>query len=294
MIATSDGHFFTPTRPHSLLSFQNKTLSSFVFQGTQWWRGKINHPVHTLIVAGCRHATEVSLSLPSLPWLYHLHFTCSFHLFLTCPLLHSSLALWVWFTFFCLLCLVCIACTVLSLSLCVFNINLFLNRGPPQHSGFCCNYDILSTRITNLWNACVCIYLVTTRASLFFCAVPANWLDRERDGLERWPDLTVSVCVCVCVRCPLACLRELIITTLQRLMKSRAISPDTQTGTCTFTHTHMRTHRNVWKFCLRYFGPCSVEAVTCGVTKRLIESLLVWTSVPTYAAIVKVPLCMLG
>lgn len=69
--------FHTPT---ITFSFQNKTLSSlmecsFFSSWTQYWTGKINHPVYTLIMVGCSLASQTSPSLR-----HPLHFTCSFHL----------------------------------------------------------------------------------------------------------------------------------------------------------------------------------------------------------------------
>lgn len=43
----------------------------------------------------------------------------------------------------------------------------------------------------------VYIYVLPPQELVCFSLLPANWLDRERGRLERWPDLTVSVWACV-------------------------------------------------------------------------------------------------
>lgn len=105
----------------------------FSFPGTQCWSWKINHPVHTLIMAGCRHASEDSPSSPPPSVaLHHLHFTCSFHLplpihfyahlLLSCSDARLSFACSVWFaihTSFIIVCPVFFNFSHTTVSLCL-------------------------------------------------------------------------------------------------------------------------------------------------------------------------------
>ena len=86
---------------------------------------------------------------------------------------------------------------------------------------------------------------LSARANWRIMAVVPGWSHRPDDSM-----CVRCVCVCVCgvcvcekqrVGCPLLGLGKLIITTLQRLMKSRAIRIDTQTDTDTHMHTHAHT-----------------------------------------------------